>query len=548
MFELVRSRFYKDRAAYYKEYCKLISSAQETIISVGDGFTCNNPDDDEFAIDLLDALRGAAKRCKVQRLQYIQTASIRWLRMLNDLQRGCENVDVYILDDDPVGLPSVLCIVDPGSRDASLNVMFTQSGRFATQNARIAGPAFIFSDESKLDHLTSEFAGFIREFFSHEQILDFERFNQKIEETREERWQRIDAAFQMNQSSDEPCETDMVEQVANKSKVRDLNLVGEYMIKKTLVSEELYFAYGSNMDTGRMIERCSSAVTLGRARLPGFRLAFNLSGRSEEHKDQGKKCAIANVISSKDDDVYGVLYGVSHDDLLGLSDLEQSFGYDDVVSDCCVEFDHNRVMIPARVFVGRADGEEYAPAEQYREFIVNGMRKHQLPEKYQAELLAHLGLLSEAAECSVPTDDELTIPKFDVFLSHNRKDKAGVRKLRKKLVDDYQLSCWLDEDQLPPGVPWLPLLEKGIRDSKSVAILVGNDGEGPWQAEETRAALELAVREQLRVIPVLLPNASAKPDLPMFLLNRTWVDLRGGLKKKDVDRLIWAINDEKPSR
>ena len=139
------------------------------------------------------------------------------------------------------------------------------------------------------------------------------------------------------------------------------------------------------------------------------------------------------------------------------------------------------------------------------------------------------------------------MPTFDVFLSHNSKDKATVRKLKKKLEDDYRLTCWLDEDELPPGVPWQPLLEKGIRDSKSVAVLVGNDGEGPWQAEETMAALELAVREQLPVIPVLLPSAPSQPDLPMFLANRGWVDLRGGLKKDDVDKLVWGITGKKPT-
>ena len=156
---------------------------------------------------------------------------------------------------------------------------------------------------------------------------------------------------------------------------------------------------------------------------------------------------------------------------------------------------------------------------------------------------------SKAAEAAAtgPWIEESEMPNFDVFLSHNSKDKATVRKLKKKLEDDNSLSCWLDEDELPPGVPWQPVLEKGIRDSKSVAVLVGNDGEGPWQAEETMAALELAVREQLPVIPVLLPSAPSQPDLPMFLANRGWVDLRGGLKKDDVDKLVWGITGSKPN-
>ena len=66
---------------------------------------------------------------------------------------------------------------------------------------------------------------------------------------------------------------------------------------------------------------------------------------------------------------------------------------------------------------------------------------------------------------------------------------------------------WLDEDQLQPGIPWQPLLERGIKSSRSVAVLVGNDGVGPWEHEEMRAALQLAVKDGRPVIPVLLPGS-----------------------------------------
>jgi tetratricopeptide (TPR) repeat protein len=143
--------------------------------------------------------------------------------------------------------------------------------------------------------------------------------------------------------------------------------------------------------------------------------------------------------------------------------------------------------------------------------------------------------------------DPTAVATFDVFLSHNSKDKPAVRRLKKRLVDDYSLSVWLDQDELRPGMPWQELLEDGIRNSRSVAVLIGGDGIGPWEEEEMRAALELAVREKRPVIPVLLPNAP-EPGLPMFLGNRTWVDLRDGLKKEELDQLAWGITGEKPNR
>lgn len=134
---------------------------------------------------------------------------------------------------------------------------------------------------------------------------------------------------------------------------------------------------------------------------------------------------------------------------------------------------------------------------------------------------------------------------FDVFLSHNSNDKPSVRKLKQRIVADYKLSVWLDEDELRPGIPWQQLLEEGINHSSSVAVLIGEDGLGPWESEEMQAALRLAVTNKRPVIPVLLPNAHAKPVLPMFLGNRTWVDLRSGLKKEGIDRLVWGITGVK---
>ena len=136
--------------------------------------------------------------------------------------------------------------------------------------------------------------------------------------------------------------------------------------------------------------------------------------------------------------------------------------------------------------------------------------------------------------------------KFDVFLSHNSKDKPVVRKL-KHLLSARGVVVWLDEDELQPGIPWQQLLEAGIETSRSVAVLVGKDGLGPWEDEEMRAALELAVRKRRPAIPVLLPGASAQPDLPMFLVNRTWVDLRAGFAHEGIAKLVWGITGRKPA-
>ena len=114
-------------------------------------------------------------------------------------------------------------------------------------------------------------------------------------------------------------------------------------------------------------------------------------------------------------------------------------------------------------------------------------------------------------------------PLFNVFISHNGCDKPAVRDLKQRLLD-CRLTVWLDEDELQPGIPWQNLLEEGIKNSASVAVFVGRDGLGPWEDEEMRAVLSLAVKDKRPVIPVLLPGAPAQPNLPPFLETRTWVD------------------------
>ncbi len=105
---------------------------------------------------------------------------------------------------------------------------------------------------------------------------------------------------------------------------------------------------------------------------------------------------------------------------------------------------------------------------------------------------------------------------FDVFLSHNSRDKPLVRDLADTLIV-YDLRPWLDERELVPGWPWQEALEQIITTTKTAAVLYGPAGLGPWEEPEMRACLAEFVRRKLPVIPVLLPGAPEKPALPLFL-------------------------------
>ena len=152
---------------------------------------------------------------------------------------------------------------------------------------------------------------------------------------------------------------------------------------------------------------------------------------------------------------------------------------------------------------------------------------------------------------AIPADPEgssaAPAREFDVFLSHNSADKPVVEELAKKL-QARGLNPWLDKWELVPGRPWQEGLEDIISNAHAAAVMVGGDGLGPWEIPEMRVCLSECVRRGLPVIPVLLPGAPKQPDLPLFLTQFTWVDLRGGLNIEGLDRLQWGITGEKPPR
>ena len=134
---------------------------------------------------------------------------------------------------------------------------------------------------------------------------------------------------------------------------------------------------------------------------------------------------------------------------------------------------------------------------------------------------------------------------FDVFLSHNSKDKPVVRQIVAGLRSR-GINPWFDEEQLRPGLLWQDGLQEAIAASRTAAVCLGPDGYGDWEKAEIRALVQKLVKQQLPVIPVLLPGAPETFDLGIYLEQATWVDLRNGLTEEGLDRLYWGITGRKP--
>src|SRR5688572_925482 len=121
---------------------------------------------------------------------------------------------------------------------------------------------------------------------------------------------------------------------------------------------------------------------------------------------------------------------------------------------------------------------------------------------------------------------------YHVFLSHNSKDKDVVERIARRLRDEHGLNVWLDKWNLIPGTPWQEELERGLNESETIAVFLGESGFGKWENEEMRVAVAAHVSDpSRRVMPILLPGAS-ESALSVFIKRFTWVDFRAGVDDK----------------
>src|SRR5688572_25031863 len=134
--------------------------------------------------------------------------------------------------------------------------------------------------------------------------------------------------------------------------------------------------------------------------------------------------------------------------------------------------------------------------------------------------------------------------KFDVFLSHNSKDKPWVINLKSSL-ETLDIKVWLDKDEIRPGDLFAKALEQGIEESKAVAVIISQEEmNSGWVEAEFYRALSLATNNQLQLIPVLYKKA----QIPGFLRDRSWVDFGNEDEYEEkVRSLVWGITGEKTS-
>lgn len=136
----------------------------------------------------------------------------------------------------------------------------------------------------------------------------------------------------------------------------------------------LYFSYGSNMSTARLIARAPSARALEVARLDGHALKFHKLGR-----DGSAKCDAASTDDERSA-VHGVLFRIPElekpllDRWEGLAD-----GYGEKPVRVVTRAGEAR---QALTYFATRIAPGLKPYEWYREHVLRGAREHGLPTEY----------------------------------------------------------------------------------------------------------------------------------------------------------------------
>ena len=135
-----------------------------------------------------------------------------------------------------------------------------------------------------------------------------------------------------------------------------------------------YFAYGSNMASSQMADRCPGALCLGVARLPDYRLAFD----AWSNRRGG---LVADVLPAPGSEVWGVLWEVTDEHTEALDRYEGvARGQYRRATVRAEPTDGGEVEVFAYVICD--PGEDGPTTDAYRDILLEGAREHGLPPEW----------------------------------------------------------------------------------------------------------------------------------------------------------------------
>jgi WD40 repeat protein len=180
---------------------------------------------------------------------------------------------------------------------------------------------------------------------------------------------------------------------------------------------------------------------------------------------------------------------------------------------------------------GMRNGEQWLSISSFR--IPHSSFPLRPPVQKCKLLSARVTSVETMSEQTHTTVVETSLQRFDVFLSHNSREKPVVERIAEKLKRE-GFEPWLDKWCLTPAGDWQDELATGLRASQACAVFIGPSGIGSWEDLEYKLATDRMAKDRaFRVFLVLLPGLPEPFDtsaLPPFLSTRTWIDLRKGIE------------------
>lgn len=155
------------------------------------------------------------------------------------------------------------------------------------------------------------------------------------------------------------------------------------------MDDQWYFAYGSNLSTGQMKRRTGPIREPRRARLDGYRLAFNKRGSDGSGK--------ANIVPDAGATVWGSVYLCSPDALREMDSHEGIARGHYVHHRIRVRLDDGDELDAVTYIAGKSFlDDSLTPSAEYLATILDGARQHRLPDDYirSIEALASPGSAS----------------------------------------------------------------------------------------------------------------------------------------------------------
>jgi hypothetical protein len=145
------------------------------------------------------------------------------------------------------------------------------------------------------------------------------------------------------------------------------------------MSSFIYFAYGSNMLSARLRDRCPSAEPLGTGWISGYSVVFDKEGRDGSGKATLRSDPRAEAA------VHGVLYRVAQAEREALDRAEARY---DRLDDFAVRTDFGGSPTLASVYIAPPEAcrGDLAPFDWYVALIEQGAREHRLSGDYIGRL------------------------------------------------------------------------------------------------------------------------------------------------------------------